>query len=115
MNPIQGPGGLGGYGNAAAAARLRSLQEMEPQRGITLRPAADQGPDFASTLADVLGEVNELQLNSDEMIQRFASGQVKDLHEVVIAQQEAAIAFHLIQEVRDKLIQGYQEIMRMQV
>ena len=68
-----------------------------------------------SQLAALLNEVNDLQLHADEMVQRFATGEVQDLHDVIIAQQEAAIAFRLVQEVRDKLLAGYQDIMRMQV
>lgn len=113
---IGGPGSVAGIGGGLnAAGRMRSLREMEPQRGLTLETQPDAKADFGKTFSEVLGEVNELQLKADEMVERFAAGQVQDLHDVVIAQQEAAIAFHLVQEVRDKLLQGYQEIMRMQV
>ncbi len=109
MSGIEGLGPVGGG--------IRSLRDVEPQRGITLHPATGDSPkaDFAATLKDVLGEVNDIQLRAGEAIEQFASGETKDLHQVVIAQQEAAIAFQLIQGVRDKLLQGYQEIMRMQV
>lgn len=124
MNPIRGPealsgtSGLGAAGALGSAGRMRSLREMEPRSGITLQlqEGAKAGKaDFADTLNEVLREVNEMQLRSDHLMERFAAGEVKDLHEVVIAQQEAAIAFRLVQEVRDKLLQGYQDIMRMQV
>ena len=124
MNPVGGPEAIAGMGRAVGIGqapgagsfgRMRSLREMEPQRGITLQPSEVAQPSFADTLSEALGEVNDLQLRADNMIERFSAGQVKDLHEVIIAQQEAAIAFRLVQSVRDKLIQGYQEIMRMQV
>jgi flagellar hook-basal body complex protein FliE len=118
MSPIEGSGAIAriaGGQTAGQAARLRTLREMEPQRGITLEPPSSAQTSFSDTLAAALAEVNDLQLRSGEMLERFAAGQVQDLHEVVIAQQEAAIAFRLVQEVRDKLLQGYQDIMRMQV
>jgi flagellar hook-basal body complex protein FliE len=107
--------GLAGVTGPGAASRVRTLRDVEPQPGISLQPAEAAKPDFAATLKGVLAEVNELQLHSDEMLARFAAGEVQNLHDVVIAQQEAAIAFRLVQEVRDKLIQGYQDLMRMQV
>ena len=106
MNPIEGSGAvsriISGPG-AGQAARLRTLREMEPQRAITLQPPSSASPSFSDTLADALAEVNDLQLRSGEMVERFAAGQVQDLHEVVIAQQEAAIAFRLVQEVRRRV------------
>jgi flagellar hook-basal body complex protein FliE len=88
---------------------------MEPQPRITLQPGRAAGADFSATLRGVLNEANELQLQSEQMLERFATGEAQNLHDVVIAQQEAAIAFRLVQEVRDRLLQGYQELMRMQV
>ncbi len=70
---------------------------------------------FAKTMEQFLGDVNNLQLRSAESLQQFASGQTADLHRVVLAQQEAAIALRLVGEMRDRLLQSYQEIMRMSV
>lgn len=97
---------------------LRSLRDVEPHRGITLQPAERAGAgrgDFATTLADVLQETNAMQLQAEQMLESLAAGTAENLHDVVIAQQEAAISMRLVQEIRDKLLQGYQEIMRMQV
>ncbi len=112
MSGIGGPGAITG-----AAQRLQSLHQVEPQRGITLEPPAGAAnkTDFADTLSGVLSEVNGLQQRADQLTEQFAAGEVQNLHEVVIAQQEAAIAFQLVQSVRDKLLQSYQELMRMQV
>jgi len=121
MSAVDGIGAVGGVRSALAgqgleaAQRLRTLKEMEPQPGITLQPSQAERPDFSATLKETLAEVNDLQLESEAMLERFATGEVQNLHDVVIAQQEAAIAFRLVQEVRDKLLQGYQELMRMQV
>ncbi len=74
---------------------------------------AGEAAGFGSTLKQFLGEVNGLQLRSDETFQSFVRGEVTDLHQVVLAQQEAGIALRLVSEMRDKLIGAYQEIMRM--
>lgn len=121
MSALDGIGAVGGLPSSLAgrgleaAQHLRTLKQMEPGPEITLSSPAGGQADFSATLKEVLGEVNDLQLKSEEMLERFATGEVKNLHEVVIAQQEAAIAFRLVQEVRDRLLQGYQELMRMQV
>jgi flagellar hook-basal body complex protein FliE len=119
MSPV---GGIGGLNSVSAlgtnpASQVRSLRDVEPQTGgITLRPETGaQGASFKDTLTNVIGEVNDLQLHSENMVERFAAGEVKNLHEVIIAQQEASIAFRLVQEVRNKLLESYQDIMRTQV
>ena len=116
MSAIGGLPGLNALGAQRGLSAPRTLQDVEPQRGLTLKTVGGAPEaDFASTLSKALGEVNDLQLSADQMVQRFAAGELQDLHQVMIAQQEASIAFKLVQEVRDKLLQGYQEIMRTQV
>ena len=68
---------------------------------------------FGSTLKHFLGEVNDMQLRSDGVMQAFVRGEVTDLHQVVLAQQEAGLALRLVGEMRDRLLQSYQEVMRM--
>ncbi len=123
MDPIGGVGrGSGLWGPAAGASARggggpQNLREVEPRRALTLGASAPASPaaSFGETLQQVLAEVNGLQLRADDLAGRLARGEVEELHQVVIAQQEAAIALRLIQELRDKLILAYQELMRMQV
>jgi flagellar hook-basal body complex protein FliE len=81
------------------------------------RPAAapPEGPSFQETLKSALSEVNDLQLEAGEMQRRMIAGEPVDLHEVMISAEEAGIAFDLMMEVRNKLLEAYQEIQRMQV
>lgn len=119
MSPVGGIGGINSVGAMGAnpANQVRSLKDVEPQPGgFTLGSAKGaEGASFKETLSGVIGEVNDLQLHSENMVERFAAGEVKNLHEVIIAQQEASIAFRLVQEVRNKLLESYQDIMRTQV
>lgn len=117
MSALSGPNAVGTIGNLGSVGSLPSLRDVEPQRGLTLStgPEAARKGSFDQTFADVLGEVNQLRQRADHLTEQFAAGQVQDLHDVVLAQQEAAIAFQLVQSVRDKLLQSYQELMRMQV
>ena len=51
----------------------------------------------------------------DQMVEGAVTGQVGEVHDVMIAAEEAQLTFELMLEVRNKLLEGYTEIMRMQV
>ena len=59
--------------------------------------------------------MNEAQIVSDELTEKLAKGQNVDLHEVMIASQKSSVTMQLTLEVRNKAIEAYQEMMRMQV
>ncbi len=67
---------------------------------------------FGTTIRQFLGSVNEMALQSDQTTQAFLRGEVTDLHQVILAEQEAGIAIRLVSEMRDRLLQAYQEVMR---
>jgi len=78
--------------------------------------SAQAGPiDFAGWMAREIGSVNEKIVNSDQLLQRLATGQVDNLHQVMIGLEEAKLSFQLLVQVRNKLLEAYQDIMRMQV
>jgi flagellar hook-basal body complex protein FliE len=66
-------------------------------------------------LKDAISTVNEVQKQSDQQIQKLMTGESKDLHTTVIAMQKADLSFQMMMQVRNKIVQAYQEIMRMQV
>lgn len=70
---------------------------------------------FANTLKNAISSVNEQQLTSDTMTNKLITGQDVDLHEVMISAQKASITLNTTIEVRNKVIEAYQEIMRMTV
>jgi len=70
---------------------------------------------FASTLKDAVQEVNKMQKDADVLMQKLATGKTKNIPEVMIATEKADIAFKLMVQVRNKVIDAYQEIMKMQV
>ena len=59
--------------------------------------------------------MNDLQTQSDKSIQGLASGENKNLHEVMISMEKASISFQFMSSVRNKALEAYQEVMRMQV
>ena len=66
-------------------------------------------------LKQSIDKVDQTQKSADALVQRAISGQEQDLHRVMIAQEEAALTFDLLMEVRNKLMDAYQQLMSMQV
>ncbi len=73
------------------------------------------GTGFGEILKDAISTVNELQKQSDQEIQKLMTGESQDLHTTVIAMQKADLSFQMMMQVRNKIVQAYQEIMRMQM
>jgi flagellar hook-basal body complex protein FliE len=77
--------------------------------------SAETGKSFADTLKDAVGNVNELQKNSDKQMQALATGKTDNVADVMIAAEKADIALKVMVQVRNKIIDAYQEVMKMQV
>lgn len=70
---------------------------------------------FTSVLKKSIENLNQSQIQSDIMTEKLARGENVDLHQVMIASQKASITMQATLEVRNKVIEAYQEMMRMQV
>lgn len=70
---------------------------------------------FASVLKDSIEQLNQTQVEADQMTNKLINGDNVDLSQVMIAQQKANITLQAAVEVRNKVIDAYQEMMRMQV
>lgn len=75
----------------------------------------DAGPSFADTLKEAVNNVNQLHLDADQKAQELATGKTDDIAGVMIATEKADIALRAMVQVRNKIIDAYQEIMKMQV
>lgn len=73
------------------------------------------GKGFSDVLGDLVKEANELQKDSAAKVEGFAEGGVDDIHDVMIAMTKADVSFRMMLEVRNKLVEAYQEVMRVQV
>jgi len=76
---------------------------------------APDGAGFAEILRNQLDSVIELQNVADHKTQEFALGRIEDINEVVLAVQKADIALNFALELRNKVVEAYQEISRMQI
>lgn len=70
---------------------------------------------FSTVLKDSINKVNALQTDADRAIEGLASGEVKNVHETMIAIEKANLSFNMMLQVRNKLLAAYEEVMRMQV
>ena len=76
--------------------------------------AAPKG-EFMGLVQDFLGDVNHLQNRSGDSLKAFVAGEITDIHQVMVAGKEAAVALDLMIEIRNRVMEAYQEIMRIQV
>lgn len=121
INPLssfmqtQGPGqiGLGPLGKAGQV-EMPELAGAGQVAAPMATPATGK-PSFGAILDNMVGEVNaKMEAGSAEQA-KVLSGESTNLHQAMISMQEASVAFSLMVEVRNKLVESYQEIMRMQV
>lgn len=73
------------------------------------------GPSFSETLGGMVDQVDALQKKSKQATVDFIAGKDIELHEVMAAGEEAQISFQFLMEVRNKLLEAYQEVSRMQI
>ncbi|GAA1823581.1 flagellar hook-basal body complex protein FliE [Luedemannella flava] len=77
-------------------------------------PVAGSGGDFATKLAEGLQSLQDLQTRSSDLAVKAATGDLTDVHDYTIAAAEASIATQLTVAVRNKAVEAFNEIMRMQ-
>lgn len=77
-------------------------------------PAGEEGS-FGDALNASLAEVNRLQNEADQAITALATGENVSVHDTMIAMEKADVSFRLMMEVRNKIVEAYQEILRTQV
>ena len=92
------------------------LKQLETQTPASPRKqGVEEVPSFSETLKKFVSDVNNLQLEADNQMRLMAAGQAENLHDVMIAVEKAGISFELLMEIRNKVLEAYQELMRMQV
>ncbi|MGO8697646.1 MAG: flagellar hook-basal body complex protein FliE [Limisphaerales bacterium] len=98
------------------AAELRELAPAPnsdaPQ---ALSSSAPAGSGFESLLGNFVGDVAQKQATASDTVAALLSGKNVSLHQAMISMEEANISFQMMVEVRNKLLDSYQELMRMQI
>ena len=75
----------------------------------------DGSASFGDFLMAALNKTSDLQVESDQISEDFAAGKVDNIHDVMIASEKADIALQFTMQVRNKILDAYSEIMRMQI
>lgn len=78
------------------------------------KPAAST-ESFGETMKKAVSDVNDLQQNADQLANKLATGDTVEVHQAMLAMQKASTALQFTVQVRNKVIEAYQEIMRMPV
>lgn len=73
----------------------------------------ESGISFQNTLKELISNVNTQMKESDHLAREFAAGKNNNIHEVMIASEKAGISMRFLLQIRNKLLDAYQEIMRM--
>lgn len=93
--------------------------DVVPPPGQDVAPAEAPGrplkPEFLDLVKGFVGGVNEHQLMAGRAIDAFAAGEISDVHQVMVAVEEAGLAMDLLLEIRNRTVEAFQEIMRLQV
>lgn len=94
---------------------LRDSKSLAVEGISSKDSSSDTGKTFADTLKEAVSSVNELQKASDKFAQNIATGKTDDVAGAMIAADRADIALRVMVQVRNKIIDAYQEVMKMQV
>ena len=93
---------------------LAGLPSIKP----SITPKSDStgpGADFGSALKQAVGALDQLGQKADASTMKLATGAPVDIHEVMLNTEQASLGFSMALQVRNKLVDAYQEIMRMSV
>lgn len=97
------------------------LRGIQPLRDIELSPLKQElkpvkaENSFSDMLSDAINSVDQAMKESDQKVQSFIAGETENVHDVMISMQRAQVSFQLMTEIRNKAIEAYHEISRMQI
>jgi flagellar hook-basal body complex protein FliE len=95
------------------------ISSIGPLGGVSpvspLDPGTKNAGGFGAVLQDAMNKVGEINDTATKSVESFLSGEGDDLHKTIMATQRADLAMELFLQVRNKVVQAYQEVMRMQV
>jgi flagellar hook-basal body complex protein FliE len=99
---LGGANGIAGVSGTAASTGTTGTQ-------------GSSGGDFASILASSVDQLQATQTNADNLATQAATGDLKDVHDYMIASNEASLATEMVVAIKNQAVSAFNEIMRMQV
>lgn len=94
---------------------VEDLNWVEELDGLNPTPESKGYSTFGDFLANSLNEVNSLQNKANESIQKLVTGENKNIHETMLQVEKAEIAFKSMNQIRQKVVDAYREVMKIQV
>lgn len=96
--------------------KINPIQNINfSESGVLKKPQNAEGLSFSNILGNAINNANILELEADDLSLKMAAGQVDNIHEVMVATQKAEISMRYLLEIRNKVLDAYKEIMRMQI
>jgi flagellar hook-basal body complex protein FliE len=93
----------------------RTNPAQEPQRPQASQPAGKADGNFADLFSNLINSVDDLQKESARLQEAFLSGEPVELHQVMIKAEEAGLAMELLLEIRNRIVNAYNELLRMPI
>lgn len=97
------------------AIQASGLHDEVAPPARTAAAESPSGPAFMQRVSEGLQQVNDQLLTSQADLQRLAVGDASNLHEVMVRLEESRIALQLTLQIRNRVLEAYQDVMRMQV
>lgn len=97
---------------------IQAIEFLPPPSGLELpgaQAAGKTGSDFSAWFDQEFTRVNDQLQQADDLVRKLALGEVDNVHQVMVALDRARTSFQLLAQVRNKLLEGYQDILRMSV
>lgn len=98
---------------AALLQKMAALKGVAGGEGIALQPRATGDSDFLGSMKAAINRVNADQNNAAKLMTAVDTGQSDDLVGAMVASQKAGLSFSALMQVRNKLMSGFEEIMRL--
>ncbi len=114
MSPVAGVSGVSGVGGSSAMSAVTAATRVLGAQSTGASEGATQAGSFAATLTRHLDGVQQLQGTADSLAVQAATGDLTDVHDYMIAATQAQVATELTVAVRNKAVDAFNEIMRMQ-
>ena len=97
--------------NAIAIPTVPSVRDA----GVSHPSDGARSSGFMDSLQQAISKANDIQLGADQATESLMTGQTQNIHQTMVALQEADVSFQLMMQIRNKLVTAYEEIQRMQI
>ena len=95
--------------------RVTGINALTPSAGQRIQQPQRGAGDFMGLLGKLVDRTNDTQLKAEAAVKDLAAGKIENVHDVMLAEVEADLSFKMLLQTRNKLVEAYKEVMRMQI